>query len=49
MFFLVQLVDLDDPSDQQIISRMIRISYDSTLARVIGFYNIYHQMWALIE
>jgi len=29
-------------SEQEVVN-------DPTLARAIGFYNIYHQIWALIE
>ena len=49
--YLVQLVYLYDPNDQQqkwFLERQELVSI-ATLARAIGFYNIYHQTWAFIE
>ena len=50
--YLVQLVDGDDPSDQRqnwIHRDLVNVVIDPALARAIGFFNIYHQCWALIE
>jgi len=45
------MVDFDDPNDwwQEWFSERWELATDPTLARAIGFYNIYHQSWALIE
>jgi len=48
---LVQIIDLDEPNDQRrewFLERQELVS-DPTLAKDIGIYNIYHQMWVLIE
>jgi len=49
--YLVQTVDLDDPNDQRRkwFSERQELDSDPALARVIGFYNIYHQIMALIQ
>ena len=44
--YLVQIVDCDDPNDQQqnwIHGDPIHIVTDPALVKVIGFFNIYHQ------
>jgi len=49
--YLVQIIDYNDPYDQhqEWFAGRGGIVIDPTLARAIGFYNIYHQTWALIE
>jgi len=50
--YLVQIVDCDDSNDQRqnwIRGDLVHIAADPALARAIGFFNIYHQCWALIE
>ena len=49
--YLVQLTNLEDLNDQRqewFSERQGGVTYP-TSARVIGFFNIYHQMWELIE
>ena len=48
---MVQLVDLDNPryQQQEWFSKWHELVTDPALTRTIGFFNIYHQMWALIE
>ena len=45
--YLVQLVDLFNPNYewQERFSEWQEVVSDHALARAIGFYNIYHQMW----
>jgi len=47
----IQLVDLEDLDDlrQEWFSERQGVVIDPTLARAIGFFNIYHQMWESIE
>ena len=47
----VQLVDLGNSSDQwqEWFSEWQEVLSDPALGRAIGFYNVYHQMWILIE
>jgi len=49
--YLVQIIDLNDPNDQQQkrFPKRQELVSDPTLARAIDFYNIYHQMCVLIE
>ena len=50
--YLAQIVDYDDPNDlwqNWIHGHSVHIVTDPALARAIGFFNIYHQYWALIE
>ena len=49
--YLVSIVDYDYAYDQRQEWFPERGGFviDPTLARVIAFYNIYHQTWALIE
>ena len=50
--YLVQIVDCDDPIDQRqnwIHGDPVHVVTDPALAMAIGFFNIYHQCWALIE
>jgi len=50
--YLVQIFDCDDPNDQRqnwIHGDPVHIVTDPALARAIGFFNIYHKWWALIE
>ena len=50
--YLVQIVDCNNPNDQRqnwIHGNPIHIVTDPALARAIGFFNSYHQCWALIE
>jgi len=48
---ILLIIDYDDPYDQQQewFSERGGFVTDATLARAVGFYNIYHQTWALIE
>ena len=50
--YLVQIVDCDDLNDQRqnwIHRNPVHLVTDPALSRAIGFFNIYHQCWALIE
>ena len=49
--FLVHIVQYDNPYDQrqEWFQNWREIVPDPALARALGFYNIYHQNWALIE
>ena len=50
--YLIQIVDYDDLEDQrqECISELpTHLITDPALARAIGFFNIYHQCWDLIE
>jgi len=50
-YYLVQLVDLDDPNGQwqEWFLEPQEVVTDPALAKAIGLYNICSQMWALIE
>ena len=50
--FFVQIVDCNDLNDQQqnwIHEDPVHIVTGPALTMAIGFFNIYHQCWALIE
>ena len=49
--YFIQIVDYDDLNDQQQewIPEHRELITDSALVRAIGFFNIYHQCWTLIE
>jgi len=49
--YLIQITDLEDHDDQRqewFLKRQ-KVVIDYILARAIGFFNIYHQMWESIE
>lgn len=50
--YLIQIIDCDDLNDQRqewIPRGPVHLVIEHALSRVIGFFNIYHQCWALIE
>jgi len=49
--YLIQIVDFDDPNyqRQEWSPKRWELVTDPALTRAIGFYNIYHQNWGLIE
>jgi len=50
--YLVQIVDCDDLNDERqswVHGNPIHLVTDPALSKALGFFNIYHQCWALIK
>ena len=50
--YRIQIVDYDDLENHRqewVSERLVHLFTDPSLTRAIGFFNIYHQCWPLIE
>lgn len=50
--YLLQIIDCDDLNDKGqswVHGNLVHLVTDPALSRAVGFFNFYHQCWALIE